>query len=530
MAKIDQFVDGEIGSSILTKVNEAIKTVEVSGSTISGDGTVVNPLIVDAYTQSEVDTLISNIVDITGLTYTGGNGITVSETTINLGGNVTSNVEILNNQTNGFYIGNDEGGAFSNTYIWSENNIQLGITQSGVFTYVNMSKSNISITGNVSDGFGGLKYGQDYSSNYSTRSLIDKEYVDTLITASGGTTYTSGNGITISGSVINLGGDLTADNTIETTGGEHTLTIHSVVDEQYTRFSGSNVTVSLDSGTYISYHTPYGVQIQGPSEGINIQSGQMIFSKGSTHYIIPSKDTITINSLSSNFSGLTYSSDYSSKYTTRSLTDKGYVDSAYTSGNGITVSGGVVSLGGNLTSDNTIETTGGEHTLKIHTIVDSQYTTFTGANVEVSLDDQTYRTYHTPYGLQVQAPSSVSLQIQAGQIILANTNTHYIITGRDDMTVRSLSSNFSGLTYYSDYSANYSTRSLVDKGYVDSYYTSGLTDGAPTYVEITNVLGTAASRGSGFRTVIKDTNGTGLMYFVASDGTNWYYWSGTQAV
>jgi len=80
MAKINQFVDGEIGSSILSKINEAMKTVEISGDVLSGDGTSGNTLTADSYTKSYID----NVLTVSGgTTYTSGNGITVTGTTIN---------------------------------------------------------------------------------------------------------------------------------------------------------------------------------------------------------------------------------------------------------------------------------------------------------------------------------------------------------------------------------------------------------------------------------------------------------------
>jgi hypothetical protein len=70
---------------------------------------------------------------------------------------------------------------------------------------------------------------------------------------------------------------------------------------------------------------------------------------------------------------------------------------------------------------------------------------------------------------------------------------------------------------------------LVDKGYSDSYYSGSLTDGAPTDAELDAILGTPVSRGAGFKASVKDTNGTGLIYLVVTDGTGWYYTATTLA-
>lgn len=72
--------------------------------------------------------------------------------------------------------------------------------------------------------------------------------------------------------------------------------------------------------------------------------------------------------------------------------------------------------------------------------------------------------------------------------------------------------------------------SLVDNSYVNRSYTAALTDSLPTAAEITAVAGTPASRGAGYKAVIKDTNGSSLYYLVISTGTAWYYFRGVLAL
>lgn len=83
--------------------------------------------------------------------------------------------------------------------------------------------------------------------------------------------------------------------------------------------------------------------------------------------------------------------------------------------------------------------------------------------------------------------------------------------------------NKEGILYNADYSADFIDRSLIDKGYSDSYFTGNLTDTTPTDAEIDAVLGTPATRGAGFKARIKDLTGTGLIYIISTDGTSWYY-------
>lgn len=61
-------------------------------------------------------------------------------------------------------------------------------------------------------------------------------------------------------------------------------------------------------------------------------------------------------------------------------------------------------------------------------------------------------------------------------------------------------------------------------GYLRTYqYQGSVTDGIPTEAQINSIIGTASSKGLGFKATIKDTDGSGLLYIVESDGTYWYY-------
>ena len=80
-------------------------------------------------------------------------------------------------------------------------------------------------------------------------------------------------------------------------------------------------------------------------------------------------------------------------------------------------------------------------------------------------------------------------------------------------------------------------RWIPDKAYVDSVsnkvtITSGsLTDGLPTAAEINTVTGlTPATATAGYQVTIKDSDGTGLLYKIESDGTDWYYTAMTKAL
>jgi hypothetical protein len=58
-----------------------------------------------------------------------------------------------------------------------------------------------------------------------------------------------------------------------------------------------------------------------------------------------------------------------------------------------------------------------------------------------------------------------------------------------------------------------------------------LTDSNPSAAEIDAIIGlTAANAGAGFKVTIKDTSGTGLLYIIESDGSDWFYVQMTKAL
>jgi len=505
MAKINQFVDGEIGSSILSKINEAMKTVEISGDVLSGDGTSGNTLTADSYTKSYID----NVLTVSGgTTYTSGNGITVTGTTINLGGTLDEgSTYILGQSFNSSLIIGDEINASQRlsyfNVITDQNDIsyqKLTLDESGVkLTDIDLSSDEYSrltvkdhgIYANTSKIIGIKPNFQIGESSSSTR-FRNFNFYGTLV---GGDLY------------VDFGTDENAESFYVKSGNninfnDKKSSLEMLIDEL--TLSVSNLT--SENRVTLAFH----------------ETSLDIYTNSGT-----------------TFGGIKYLYDYSDNYTNRSLVDKSYVDTAifnsggtsYTSGNGITVTGTTINLGGDLTANTIIELTGNEYTLIIHTIVDQYYTKFRAGEIDVSSDDESLKAVHNILGFYVQS-NNYNIQINNNQIQFGNNYTSYLTTNINSSSIIVNSGNptFSGLTYSSDYSANYTNRSLVDKSYVDSYYISGFTDDIPTNAEIVAVLGTASSKGAGFKATLKDNTGTSLTYFVVSDGTDWYYYTGTKAV
>ena len=191
-----------------------------------------------------------------------------------------------------------------------------------------------------------------------------------------------------------------------------------------------------------------------------------------------------------------------------------------TDGEGTTANVTSVDLGGTLTGDATINI--GTHTFNLSKVSGNDTILL---SLFQSLGGEGEFKYNHTSGIEGV------FGLSQGEIKMAYTNSsaedNSFSFGSSSGWVLEDEANSRGIVYLLDYSANYTVRSLVDKGYSDSYFTGALTDGAPTNAEIVAILGTAASNGAGYKAVIKDTAGTTLTYHVTCDGTNYYYVVGT---
>jgi len=78
---------------------------------------------------------------------------------------------------------------------------------------------------------------------------------------------------------------------------------------------------------------------------------------------------------------------------------------------------------------------------------------------------------------------------------------------------------------YSEYGDNYLNGDLEVTGAIkQTQLTGSLTDGAPTDAQIDGITSTTpAAVGAGWAVTILDSDGSGLLYRIESDGTNWQY-------
>jgi hypothetical protein len=286
----------------------------------------------------------------------------------------------------------------------------------------------------------------------------------------------AGNGLTKAGNTVILGGSLTGNTNINLCGNSISFTealTCSEISYDYTRFNAcGNNNITLD-GTLccISLNSINGTlaRIDGATSNIYLQAAtnqssislasnivsicSSVTSNGSLIKLCTPNRSITLGSYpglgdslcicsgGSNPSlytscgglGITYAGDYSATFVNRSLIDKGFLDNALagcivTANNGLTRRGNMISLGGALTGNTTV--------------------------CSVNVTSCAYLSFNC-------TTSSISTCTKGGDIVL---NSTCYLGGGGALYIGATS----GATYYANYAACYTNRSLVDKEYVDN--------------------------------------------------------------
>lgn len=234
-----------------------------------------------------------------------------------------------------------------------------------------------------------LQYAADYSLNYTDRSLVDKAYVNSLVSGGSGTAGyalttadTASNGLTKVGNDFQLGGTLSQATSIKlnnfdfTIGSSNTSQTGGTIKLQtnYNTFSSPWDSSTTSTSKMQVGNTNFDIILQLDTPNTS-QSGVAVIQSlpitdGTphlyTHYTVGDEtnqteirqeaNLISIDGTVGAFAGLTYTNDFSANYTNRSLVDKefvvNYVTTASTSG--IATSYKTTITGDNSTTDFTI--------------------------------------------------------------------------------------------------------------------------------------------------------------------------------
>lgn len=214
----------------------------------------------------------------------------------------------LNIAPSGLEFGTENTGNQTRSYV-GFNTIEAALINEtgGVETKISVKDSEAVISSDAI-GFAGIKYAANYAANFTSLSLVHKAYVDGAIQgAIAAVAITSGNGLTTTSGVIELGGTVTKDTNVSVAASK-TLSIGGAGAKNLKQSDafGTN-TIGVDST---------GITI----ENRNDQDQQTFAIKtiGSAGFI---------GSELPDFVGIRYVDDYSANFVDRSLVDKGYVDS-----------------------------------------------------------------------------------------------------------------------------------------------------------------------------------------------------------
>jgi mannitol/fructose-specific phosphotransferase system IIA component len=288
------------------------------------------------------------------------------------------------NSISSFSADNSQLSWVSGITTFSTNSSQLYYSADSGSNFLSLTGSGLSLktsgTATIQvDGSNGLEYAFDYSPNYTNRSLVDKQYVDTLVNAVTTESTTAGNGLTMNGTVVELGGTLNQYTVIDADGntfrvkntpdfyigggeiGTNTQSIYSISEILYLASNDShlieldgsigefrikagnqNFSAILDNSSMTADRT---ITFQNASGTVayldDIVAGNTFGSNGITRIgntfelggILNKNTNIDVNNklfTIEGTAGIKYYADYSAHYTNRSLVDKGYVDGLVT--------------------------------------------------------------------------------------------------------------------------------------------------------------------------------------------------------
>lgn len=423
----------------------------------------------------------------------------------------TKEFRLTTGANSGYYLVSDENGNGTWQYPIIEIIGGTGLTGSG-------TAGAITITVDLQENSGLTFSGSEITIDYST--LASTIQGSGLTANSGVLDVSVGNGLEINSDIVSLGGTLSQNTTIDGDGFDLTIGnigqlistasyIKSETGGGYVGDLSSNYNRFVIQTTGVNIISEY----LGTSSEIQINENfnEMTSTGGG------SSSSIRITNLSSYISndgslnsmivldqisqkGLVYYDDYSSNFTTYSLVTKGYVDSvagSIGSTNGLDeLSSGVIGLGGTLSQNTFIN--GNNFDFKIEGSNEISFTASIGTGYDyLYLGNGSI--LGTTDGLNFAQISSgitnitIFYQDSTGTFSAFESNTNgsfmYINDGFSQSNIQIFKTNqiiglgdgssdnrmviqdgfaSKGLVYYDDYSANFTTYSLVTKGYVDT--------------------------------------------------------------
>jgi hypothetical protein len=406
----------------------------------------------------------------------------------------------------------------------------------------------------------GLVYPEDYTANFTTYSLVSKGYVDSQIGNS------PGNGLEfISPGVIGLGGTLSNSTTI-IDANDNSLAIDGLSRLRFTASTYMDFTTTNNNGDKNKIFTTgqlyynkiiygnnplysTGFYIDNPlyasitnayvggtystlsvsDEGAFIEIGNVGTYSGISTYTQKelsndgSNDNTFIVRDDFSSKGLVYLDDYTPNFTTHSLVSKGYADSVISRvENGLTYSSGNIEIGGSLNKNTVINGEGFNFSIENTAImvftssmsINKYVDNSSGYTAQSYLDSSTYYTTlnhgntYSQIFIDVSSAelSSINEVGDISKIVIYNEGQSILDGSTDNKLIVVDTEYQKGIVYDGDYTGQFTTHSLVTKGYVDSIapagppaykvYTALLSQSgtaSPTSLELENTFGVTAT-------------------------------------
>ena len=294
----------------------------------------------------------------------------------------------------------------------------------------------------------GVVYADDYSANYTNRSLVDKEYVDEQLQWE------------IIGDRIQPKNNSVRQIYVEEDSNSYT---QFMVRNNNDVGNGAGAIIELKgSGPDYSnnmYIGKYGGNFWIPElrdNGAVLTDKNLVIGTASNaheiHFVTGDSYTNLLPVVVADNEGFRYTSDLSGTYADRTLVDKGYVDNAVTAGvtasNGLTKLGPDIRLGGNLNNHTVINKNDNAVVFNGIGGFTARYGDTSYPMIDIGFHSFTLG-YHTP-------SDDVNLGVSMGGNMTMTDTRHT-----------------TGIVYADNYSANYTNRSLVDKEYVDGLLAGG---------------------------------------------------------
>ncbi len=360
----------------------------------------------------------------------------------------------------------------NNFTVSSSNNVSLSYP-SGSIAFDNATHKMVITDSDSGAAQTGIEYADDYSDYFVPRSLVDKAYVDDTV-ASG---VEAGNGLTLDGVIVELGGALDRNTGISANGYNLTFdgdgsvsdlflgTAGNEFDTMFTRVL-NDISVTSTTGDFLvsSGNVNFGAGEDLYTIG-NQPSGTADLAISTTGYAnshLNGKPTTTIDALNTG-SGPTVAQDgfalvwdnTSQEYV---LTEQ---ESPLSFINGLTENAGIVELGGTLTKSTNI--------------------TFAGNDVMFFSNGSTNQDFNviasSPTGYAKLGVLSRPENGDAAVELLARNGAGTIeskfeLTGDGTAIITGNVASFEGIRYDNDYSGNFIDRSLIDRAYADTHIAS----------------------------------------------------------